>query len=94
MNWCTRCVTALGDAEIEYADRETMLNYIKFHIADPGDIEEGKDIHRDHNGLYVIIATTRPELLATCQTVAVNKNDPRYGILVGHTLRTPSSGER
>lgn len=89
VNWCTRCVTALGDAEIEYADRETMLNYIKFHIADPGDIEEGKDIHRDHNGLYVIIATTRPELLATCQTVAVNKNDPRYGILVGHTLRTP-----
>ena len=89
VNWCTRCVTALGDAEIEYADRETMLNHIKFYIVDTEDISETKDIHKDHNGYYVTIATTRPELLPTCQTVAVHKNDPRYAALVGRTIRTP-----
>lgn len=89
VNWCTRCVTALGDAEIEYQDRETMLNYIKFYIDDSENLDETNEIKRDHKGLYVTIATTRPELLPSCQIVAVNEKDPRYAHIVGRTLVTP-----
>jgi valyl-tRNA synthetase len=75
VNWCPRCMTALADAEVEYQDRKTKLNYIKFKISD-----------RDED---VIIATTRPELLCTCQMVAINPHDDRAGELVGKMLLTP-----
>ncbi|HOP08916.1 MAG TPA: valine--tRNA ligase [Candidatus Methanofastidiosa archaeon] len=88
VNWCTRCVTALGDAEIEYQDRETMLNYIKFYLVDQ-DVEENEVIKFDHKGPYVTVATTRPELLPTCQIVAVHPEDKRYEAILGKTLKTP-----
>jgi valyl-tRNA synthetase len=88
VNWCTRCVTALGDAEIEYADRDTMLNFVKFYV-EGNNVDETKEIRQDHRGHYVIVATTRPELLPTCQVVAVNPKDVRYASLVGRTLTTP-----
>jgi valyl-tRNA synthetase len=75
VNWCPRCMTALADAEVEYQDRKTKLNYIKFKISD-----------RDED---VIIATTRPELLCTCQLVAINPRDERAGELAGKMLLTP-----
>jgi valyl-tRNA synthetase len=75
VNWCPRCMTALADAEVEYQDRKTKLNYIKFKISD-----------RDEE---VIIATTRPELLCTCQLVAINPHDDRAGELAGKMLLTP-----
>ena len=75
INWCTRCRTALADAEVDYEHRSTKLNYITFKEADTG-----KD---------VLIATTRPELLCTCLLVAVNPDDKEKGHLVGKELVTP-----
>ncbi|MGQ9588608.1 MAG: valine--tRNA ligase, partial [Thermoplasmata archaeon] len=75
VNWCTRCGTALADAEVEYQPRKTKLNYIKFYEAD--------------NGKEVLIATTRPELLCTCLLVAVNPDDASKRDLVGKELLTP-----
>ena len=76
VNWCTRCMTALADAEIQYKTRETMLNYINF-----------KSSEND-----VTIATTRPELLSTCQLVGVSPNDDKNIHLVGKTIVTPIYG--
>jgi len=73
INWCPRCMTALADAEIEYKNRETKLNYIKFKLEDED----------------VIIATTRPELLCTCQLVAIHPDDFRAEKLKGKKLKTP-----
>lgn len=75
VNWCTRCGTALADAEVEYQPRKTKLNYIKFRDADTGN--------------DVLIATTRPELLCTCLLVAVNPDDPSKKDLIGRELLTP-----
>jgi valyl-tRNA synthetase len=80
VNWCPRCMTALADAEVEYQDRKTKLNYIKFKISD-----------RDED---IIIATTRPELLCTCQLVAINPKDERAGELAGKMLLTPVYGKQ
>jgi valyl-tRNA synthetase len=75
INWCPRCGTALADAEVEYRDRTTKFNYIKFKLS-----ESGEDI---------VIATTRPELLCTCHMVALNPDDTRADELAGKLIKTP-----
>ncbi len=75
VNWCPRCITALADAEVEYQTGRTKLNYIKFRVK--GSDEE------------VVIATTRPELICTCQIVAVHPEDTKRGELIGKRLLTP-----
>ncbi len=79
VNWCPRCGTAIADAEIEYQKRKTKLNYIRFKV------EEGGE---------TIIATTRPELLCTCQMIAVHPDDDRYKNLVGNHAIVPIYGQR
>jgi len=75
VNWCPRCLTALADAEVEYKDRESKYNDIVFRVEETGE--------------EVIIATTRPELLCTCQMVAIHPRDPRVKDYVGKHFITP-----
>ena len=78
INWCPGCMTALADAEVEYKDNVNKLNYLKFQIAGTDD--------------YMMIATTRPELLCTCKVVAVHPDDKEKAHLVGKELITPIYG--
>lgn len=78
VNWCPHCMTALADAEVEYKDNVNKLNYLKFQIAGTDD--------------YMMIATTRPELLCTCKVVAVHPDDKEKAALVGKELITPIYG--
>ncbi len=91
VNWCPRCMTAMADAEIEYKNRETKLNTVKFYFKDeqPAQIEKYHGIGRDSHGLYVEIATTRPEMLPSCQIVAVHPSDDRAAWLADQTLIVP-----
>lgn len=82
VNWCPSCMTALADAEVEYRDNVNKLNFIKFQVADSAPDD------------YVLIATTRPELLCTCQAVAVHPDDKEKARLVGKDLITPLFGKR
>jgi valyl-tRNA synthetase len=79
INWCTHCVTALSDADVEYGDREAILNYIAFETDD---------------GEEFLIATTRPELLCTCQMVAVSPDVEDAARLEGKTATVPIFGRR
>jgi len=72
--WCPRCTTALAQSEVAYEDRTTKLNFVKFFKTD---------------GEPILVATTRPELIASCQCVALHPDDPRIADLEGGTLRTP-----
>ena len=63
-NYCTNCGTTIADAEIIYNEIETTLVYIKFKIK-----------NTDKN---IIIASTRPELLCSCQAIIVHPDDERY----------------
>lgn len=74
VNWCPRCETAIAEAEVEYVERSTTLNYIKFRVDD---------------GRYLQIATTRPELLPACVAVAVNPEDERYRDYIGKNVEVP-----
>ncbi len=73
--WCPKCETALAQSEIGYLEREGILAYIRFPLADSsGD---------------VIIATTRPELVGATQAIAVHPEDERYKGLVGKQAVVP-----
>jgi len=78
VNWCPRCETAIAFAEVEYEDRDAYLNYILFRKVDA-----------EKEAEYVEIATTRPELLASCVAVAVHPDDDRYKTIVGKELKVP-----
>jgi len=78
VNWCPRCETAIAFAEVEYEDRAASLQYLLFKR--PGG---------EHDAEYVEIATTRPELLASCVAVAVHPADERYTGLAGTELVVP-----
>ncbi len=92
VNWCPRCMTAMADAEIEHVERKTKLNTIKFYLVNEN--FEGKGIKKDKRGYYVEIATTRPEMLSTCQLAAINPNDERAPYLVGKEIVAPLYGQK
>ncbi|MCD6171725.1 MAG: valine--tRNA ligase, partial [Thermoplasmata archaeon] len=92
VNWCPRCMTAMADAEIEHVERKTMLNTLKFYLADEN--FEGNGIKKDERGYYVEIATTRPEMLSTCQLAAINPDDERAQYLVGKEIIAPLYGQK
>ena len=74
-NWCPVCRTTIADAEIDYAETETSLNYMRFKVKETGET--------------IMIATTRPELLCTCAAVLFNPDDSRYHHLNGKTAIVP-----
>jgi valyl-tRNA synthetase len=74
ISWCTSCETAIADAEVEHETKQGTLHYIKFKLED---------------GNYLLIATTRPELLPACVTVAVNPDDQRYKRYIGKNIWIP-----
>jgi valyl-tRNA synthetase len=79
INWCPSCETAIADAEVEHETREGTLHYIKFKLDD-----------KEH----LNIATTRPELLPACVTVAVHPNDQRYQKYVGKGIAVPVANRK
>jgi valyl-tRNA synthetase len=74
-NFCIDCGTTIADSEITYIDKETKLVYIKFFLKDSTE--------------FIIIATTRPELLFACQAIIVNPEDERYREKQGNNLKIP-----
>ena len=75
INWCPHCLTALSDAEVEYADKPGHLWYIRYPLSDgSGDI---------------VVATTRPETMMGDTGVAVNREDEKFKHLIGKTCILP-----
>lgn len=74
-NWCIDCGTTIADAEIEYREDDSYLYYIKFNI------KESEET--------IIIATTRPELIPTCELIIFHPSDARYSHLKGKSAVTP-----
>lgn len=78
INWCPRCGTALSDEEVDYADRDGNLWYIKYPV---------KDSDR-----FITVATTRPETMLGDVAIAVHPDDERFKDLVGKTAILPVVG--
>ncbi|MCE4604167.1 MAG: valine--tRNA ligase [Aeropyrum sp.] len=79
VRWCPRCKTTLAEAEIEHRDEEDYIYYVKYRLVDGGDL---------------VVATTRPELLAGCAALAYHPEDERYKGLAGREAIAPLYGHR
>jgi valyl-tRNA synthetase len=77
-NYCHVCGTTIADAEVEYEELPTQLAHVKFTVKETGE--------------PLVIATTRPELLCSCQLVIVNPTDERYTSLHGKHATIPIYG--
>jgi len=74
-NYCVDCGTTIADAEVYYEERKTDLIYMNFKV-------KGSDEN-------LVVATTRPELLCSCQTVLVNPEDDRFVKYIGKEVFVP-----
>ncbi len=77
--WCTRCQTALAQADLEDKEEKSFMYDIRFAF------EDGQD---------AIISTTRPELIPACVALYVNPKDPRYKSRIGKTAIAPVTGDK
>ncbi len=74
-NYCYECGTTIADAEVEYEELPTRLVHVRFTVRETGET--------------IVIATTRPELICSCQLVIVNPSDERYTALQGKHATLP-----
>lgn len=75
INWCSDCLTAISDAEVEHEEKEGSFWHINYPLADGSG--------------SVSLATTRPETMLGDTAVAVNPNDPRYKDIIGKNVILP-----
>ena len=73
--WCTECRTSVAQSELEDKEIDSTFNYIKFMIAGTNE--------------YVVVATTRPEMLPACDCVFINPNDTKNAYLLDKKLVVP-----
>lgn len=76
--YCTSCQTTIAQILLESVEVDTLFSTIVFKTI------EGQDL---------LIATTRPELLASCVAVFYNPEDARYQHLAGKKAITPIYGK-
>ena len=75
VNWCPHDLTALSDLEVEHADEDDTLSYVRYPLADGSG--------------HVTIATVRPATILADVAVAVHPDDERYSGIVGKELVVP-----
>ena len=70
--------TTIADSEIEYVDLPSKFIHVKWKVKETGE--------------EIIIATTRPELIASCGMIIYNPKDERYSHLKGKHAVVPIYG--
>lgn len=82
--WCPECRTAIAQAELEDYQQKTNFITLNFKLVQTSD--------GTGDNKTVQIATTRPELLASCVAVFVHPKDERYLHLNGKQVEVPIFG--
>ncbi len=86
VNWCPRDESAISDLEVEHAEENGKLYYVRYRLA-PAD-------GASSNLQFITVATTRPETILGDSAVAVHPRDKRYKKLIGRMAILPALGRR
>ena len=76
VNWCPVSLTALSDEEVIPKKQKGYLYHFKLEVVEAP-------------GIWLEIATTRPETIMGDTAIAVNPKDQRYAHLIGKHVRRP-----
>ena len=79
VNWDPKLHTAISDLEVEQREVKSHMWHINYPV-------DGMD------GIFITVATTRPETMLGDTGVAVHPDDDRYKHLVGKMVRLPLVG--
>jgi len=95
VHWCVDCGSALAEAEVEYADKESIAIDVRFPVIEPEALEAR--CHGTPNGcgegpLSVVIWTTTPWTLPANQAVALNA-ELDYVIVEAEHAQAPAPGK-
>ncbi|GAB6184295.1 isoleucine--tRNA ligase [Thermodesulfovibrio hydrogeniphilus] len=72
--WCPSCITALADAEVEYAEKESPSIFVAFELIDRGKIPVNDE------PVYIVIWTTTPWTLPANLALAVHPDFDYVGL--------------
>jgi len=78
--WCTSCMTALAEAEVEYHDHQSPSIYVKFPLSDETLAERFPDLSGKR--VYVLIWTTTPWTLPANLAIALHPDFTYVAVLV------------
>lgn len=73
VHWCSSCVTALAEAEVEYADSSTPSIFVKFKAVD--DFSQKVPELGNRDDVYVVIWTTTPWTIPANLAIAVHPDE-------------------
>ncbi|MBI5560008.1 MAG: isoleucine--tRNA ligase [Deltaproteobacteria bacterium] len=68
VHWCSSCMTALAEAEVEYMEKTSPSVYVKFKVVNP----QGKFSISPQKGTYFVIWTTTPWTLPANLAIALH----------------------
>ena len=99
VNWDPKAQTALSNEEVIYREEKSHLYYLKYYVDGLETLEneeqlraEGNIIHKDENGYYAVVATTRPETIMGDTAMCINPKDPKNQWLKGRKVIVPLVG--
>ena len=99
VNWDPKALTALSTEEVIYKEEKSHLFHLKYYVANLDKLDnqenlesQGNIIHKDANGYYAVVATTRPETIMGDTAMCINPKDPKNQWLKGRKVIVPLVG--
>ncbi|MGN1248125.1 MAG: class I tRNA ligase family protein, partial [Paludibacteraceae bacterium] len=95
VNWDPERQTALSDEEVIYHDEHSHLFHLKYRVVEPVDeasLTAEDVVHKDEQGYYAVVATTRPETIMGDVAMCINPKDPKNHWLRGKHVIVPLVG--
>ncbi len=96
VNWDPKALTALSTEEVVYKEEQSHLFHLKYYVDGLETLDneetlkaEGNVIHKDAQGYYAVVATTRPETIMGDTAMCINPKDPKNQWLKGRQVIVP-----
>ena len=91
VNWDPKAQTALSDEEVIYKDEHSKLYHLKYYVVeqDCQQVDEENVMHKDEQGYYAVVATTRPETIMGDSAMCINPEDKKNTWLKGKHVIVP-----